>query len=62
LSSYLDQHPQGELAEEARVMLIEAAVAHHDGDAAALAARFFKLHPRSPFRGQVERTLAAYDK
>jgi len=62
LTSYLDHHPRGELAEEALVMLVEAAVDHHDGDASALAGRFFKLYPQSPFKGQVERTLAAYDK
>jgi hypothetical protein len=62
LTAYLGQHPRGDLAEEALVMLVEAAVAHHDADAQGLAARYFRLYPRGPFRGQVERTLAAYDK
>jgi hypothetical protein len=62
LTAYLERHPRGALAEEALVMLVEAAFARHDGDAAALAARYFKLYPKGPFRGQVERTVAAYAK
>ena len=62
LNAYLDRHPKGELSEEALVMLIEAAAAHHDSDAQALAARYLRLYPRGTFRGQVERTLAATSK
>jgi hypothetical protein len=62
LTSYLGQHPRGDLAEEALVMLVEAAVAHRDADAQTLAARYYRLYPHGPFRGQVERTLAAYDR
>ena len=62
LTAYLDRHPKGELSEEALVMLIEAAAAHHDSDAQALAARYLRLFPRGTFRGQVERTLAATSK
>lgn len=58
LSSYLERHPRGKLSEEALAMLVEAAVAHHDSDASALAARFYKLYPRSPFRGQIKRILS----
>ncbi len=60
LSAFLERHPRSELAEEALVMLVEAAVARRDRDASRLADRYFKLYPRGPFRGQVERTLAAY--
>jgi hypothetical protein len=62
LTAYLDRHNRGELAEEALVMLIEAAATHHDSDAPALAARYLKLYPRGTFRGMVERTLAAASK
>jgi hypothetical protein len=54
LNAYLDRHPKGELSEEALVMLVEAAVAHHDSDASALVARYHKLYPRGAFRGLVE--------
>lgn len=60
LAAYLERHPRGALAEEALVMLVEAAVARQDRDASALAARYFRLYPNGPFRGQVERALAAY--
>jgi len=62
LTTYLDRHPKGELSEEALVMLIEAAAAHDDSDAAALAARYLRLYPSGPFRGMVERMLAATKK
>lgn len=62
LTDYLGQHPRGFLAEEALVMLVEAAAAHHDGDAAALVARYHRLYPEGAFRGQVERISAAYDR
>jgi hypothetical protein len=59
LSTYLDRHPKGELAEEALVMLVEAAVAHHDSDAQALVARYHRLYPRGVFRGLVEQSAAS---
>ena len=62
LSAYLERHPKGELSEEALVMLIEAAAGNHDSDAQALAARYLRLYPRGPFRGMVERMLAATSK
>jgi hypothetical protein len=58
LSQYLAGHPKGALAEEALVMLVEAAVAHGDRDASALAARYFQLYPRGEFAVQVRRALA----
>ena len=62
LTAYLERHPKGELSEEALVMLIEAAAGNHDSDAQALAARYLRLYPRGPFRGMVERMLAATGK
>ncbi len=59
LTAYLDRHPKGELSEEALVMLVEAAVAHHDGDASALVARYHKLYPRGVFRGLVEQSATS---
>jgi hypothetical protein len=43
-------------------MLIEAAAGNHDSDAQALAARYLRLYPQGPFRGMVERMLAATNK
>jgi outer membrane protein assembly factor BamD (BamD/ComL family) len=62
LTAYLERHPKGELSEEALVMLIEAAAGNHDSDAQALAARYLRLYPQGPFRGMVERMLAATSK
>ena len=50
LATYLERHPNGALAEEALALTIEAAVAHHDGDAAALGARYLRRYPAGPFR------------
>ncbi|HZL20376.1 MAG TPA: hypothetical protein VFG23_21775 [Polyangia bacterium] len=58
LDRYLERHPGGALAEEALAMSIEAAVAHHDPDAAALGARYLRLYPSGPFHslaGQTQR-------
>ena len=62
LTAYLDHHPNGKLAEEALVMLIEAAAGNGDSDAPALGARYLKLYPRGPFRGMVERMLVVTSK
>jgi len=56
LARYLDRHPTGTLAEEALAMSIEAAVAHHDGDAAALGARYLRLYPNGPFHALARQT------
>lgn len=58
LSTYLARHRTGALAEEALVMLVEAAVDRGDSDAADLAARYFSLYPKGGFREQVQRTIA----
>ncbi len=49
-AQYLERRPNGALAEEALALTIEAAVAHHDGDAAALGARYLRRYPAGPFR------------
>lgn len=54
LATYLQRHPNGALAEEALALTIEAAVAHHDGDAAALGARYLRRYPAGPFRALAE--------
>jgi hypothetical protein len=54
---YLHQHPSGSLADEALAISIEAAVTHHDPDAASLADRYLVEHPKGPFR-----TMAAAAK
>ena len=58
-SSYLDRQPAGALADEALAICIEAAIDHHDPDAAALSARYLAQFPHGSFRGLAERTLAA---
>jgi hypothetical protein len=58
LSQYLAHHAKGALAEEALVMLVEAAAAHGDGDAHTLAARYFELFPKGGFGDKVRSSLA----
>ena len=58
LGRYLEQYPNGALAEEALALSLEAAVARGDGDAAALAARYLKLYPTGPFQALARQTLA----
>jgi hypothetical protein len=58
LSRYLASHPNGELAEEALALSIEAAVAHQDADAASLAARYLSRYPSGPFHGLAQKTLS----
>jgi len=55
LVSYLARHPKADLAEEALVMLVEAAAAHGDGDAALLADQYSALYPDGQFANQVRR-------
>ena len=50
LARYLAEHPNGNLAEEALAMSIEAAVAHHDADVAALASRYLRVYPHGSFQ------------
>lgn len=57
LEAYLARHPKGALAEEALVMLVEAAAIHGDADAKVLAARYFAQYPRGAFADEVRRAL-----
>jgi len=59
LSRYLADHPTGNLAEEALALSIEAALAHHDGDVAALANRYLRLYPRGSFQTLARDALVA---
>jgi hypothetical protein len=57
LVTYLARHPKADLSEEALVMLVEAAAAHGDGDAAQLADQYSTLYPGGQFANQVRRAL-----
>ncbi|MFL5306307.1 MAG: hypothetical protein ACJ8F1_13900 [Polyangia bacterium] len=59
LDRYLQQHPNGALAEEALAMSIEAAVAAHDGEAPGLARRYLRSYPAGPFRSVAQQALTA---
>ena len=56
---YLQQRPRGELAEEALAIEVEAALDHHDADAASAAARYLSLYPHGAFRAVAQRALSA---
>ena len=59
LARYLGDHPNGALAEEALALSIEAALAHHDGDVAALANRYLHRYPRGSFQELARQALVA---
>jgi len=59
LDVYLRQHPDGMLAQEALAISIEAAVSHHDADAASLATRYLTLYPSGPYSALAQQTLRA---
>ena len=56
---YLDRYPGGAVAEEALALVVEAAAAHHDADAAALGARYLRLYPTGAFRLRAQRAIDA---
>ena len=58
LARYLSEHPNGNLAEEALAMSIEAAIAHHDADVADLASRYLRLYPQGSFHALARQALA----
>jgi hypothetical protein len=57
LDVYLREHPEGTLSQEALALSIEAAVAHHDGDAPSLAARYLARYPAGPFSALARQAL-----
>jgi hypothetical protein len=59
LARYLSEHPNGNLAEEALAMSIEAAIAHHDADVADLANRYLRTYPQGSFQTLARQALAA---
>src|SRR5436305_11069301 len=60
-SRYLQRQPHGALADEALAISIEAAIDHHDPDAAVLGTKYLAQFPRGAFRSLAERTLAPPD-
>ena len=56
---YLERQPRGALADEALAISIEAAIDHHDADAAELSIRYLAQFPHGSFRALAERTLAS---
>ena len=59
VDAYLRAQPGGAMAEEALAIAIEAAAAHRDADAKALAARYLSLYPSGMFRALARKTLRA---
>jgi hypothetical protein len=57
LAGYLERNPDGSLVEEALAMSIEAAVAHGDDDASALARRYLRRYPSGHFSTLARQTL-----
>jgi hypothetical protein len=59
LARYLNEHPNGNLAEEALAMTIEAAIAHHDADVGDLANRYLRTYPQGSFQTLARQALTA---
>lgn len=59
LDGYLRSYPRGALAEEARALQIEAAVALHSPRAAAFADQYLRMYPNGRFCQVARQTLAA---
>ncbi len=58
LDEYLRRHPQGELAEEALALSIEAALVRGDPRAKDMANRYLAMYPKGRFRQVAERARA----
>jgi hypothetical protein len=58
LDEYLRRHPQGELAEEALALSIEAALVRGDPRAKDMASRYLAMYPKGRFRQVAERARA----
>jgi hypothetical protein len=58
LDDYLRRHPQGELAEEALALSIEAALVRSDPRAKDMANRYLAMYPKGRFRQVAERARA----
>jgi hypothetical protein len=58
LDEYLRRHPQGELAEEALALSIEAALVRGDPRAKDMASRYLAMYPKGRFRQAAERARA----
>ncbi len=60
LDEYLRRHPEGELAEEALALSIEAASTRNDPRAKDLASRYLAKYPNGRFRSAAERARARF--
>jgi outer membrane protein assembly factor BamD (BamD/ComL family) len=60
LDEYLRRHPDGELAEEALALSIEAATMRNDPRAKDIAARYLAKYPGGRFRSAAERARARF--
>src|SRR5689334_6336909 len=60
LDEYLRRHPEGQLAEEALALSIEAASARNDPRAKDLASRYLAKYPNGRFRSAAERARARF--
>jgi hypothetical protein len=60
LDEYLRRHPDGELAEEALALSIEAASMRNDPRAKDIAARYLAKYPNGRFRSAAERARARF--
>ncbi len=58
LDEYLRRHPQGELAEEALALSIEAALVRGDPRAKDMTSRYLAMYPKGRFRQVAERARA----
>jgi TolA-binding protein len=59
LDDYFKRYPHGALAEEARALAIDIAVARGDARAKGLASRYLASYPNGHFRAKAERVLGA---
>jgi hypothetical protein len=60
LDEYLKRHPDGELAEEALALSIEAASTRNDPRAKDIASRYLAKYPNGRFRSAAERARARF--
>jgi outer membrane protein assembly factor BamD (BamD/ComL family) len=60
LDEYLKRHPDGELAEEALALSIEAATMRGDPRAKDIASRYLAKYPSGRFRSAAERARARF--
>jgi hypothetical protein len=62
LKEYLAIHPNGELAEEALALSVDAAAQFDDDEAVALAERYLGKYPHGRFAAQARAALSRFDR